>query len=251
MGSKNKLIVFYGNEFGTINLKGQINISANQKSIFYTGYNSLGLIKLFKNNEPKLIPIIDEKKVSNKAFGQINNVFVINELIIFNNNRKLFQFDGTDFTAIDSSKVKIQMFRIKDSVYVHKFESGLFRYFMGSLIPMPNGGELAGKDIESMLALNDDFLIKLKGDPNFIILTKKGNLITKTFGFESYVEKAGFADAIMLPGNRMAIATKKCRYFNIQFCFRLHTKSRYERRLSQQYSFTTTLRQRWKPMGYS
>ena len=40
IGAQDKMIVFYGNEFVTIKLEGQINISSNQKSVFYTGYNS-------------------------------------------------------------------------------------------------------------------------------------------------------------------------------------------------------------------
>lgn len=208
LGSKNKIILFYGNEFNTIPIKGQANISSNFKSIFYTGYNSLGLIKLFKNNDPKLIPLINEVIASKYGFGQINNVFVVNDLILFNNDKKLFQFDGTNFQVIDSSVVKIQVFKVNDTLYVHKYETGLSRYFMGTLDALPNGGKFAGKEIECFLSFKNRFLVKFKDTSQFYLYTSKGAIEPIVFGFEDYIEKAGFADAINLPENRLAIATK-------------------------------------------
>lgn len=80
IGAKDKVIVFYGNEFIPLGLNGQVNISASQKSLFYTGFNSLGLIKLYKNSQPQIIPLVDEKFGNNKGLGQINKVYVVNEL---------------------------------------------------------------------------------------------------------------------------------------------------------------------------
>ncbi len=208
IGAKDKIIVFYGNEFMSMNMKGQINVSSNQRSIYYSGYNSLGLIKLFKNSQPQIIlQLIDEKSKSKNNFGQINNAYMSNELTIFNNDQKLYQLIPPNFVVIDSSKFRLQLFRVADSIYINKFESGLFIFSEGKLVRVPNGDKLANKNIEKILPFENSLLIKLKDNPVFLKINKNGVVPVK-FGFESFLEKAGFSDAIIIPGNNMVIGTK-------------------------------------------
>lgn len=207
IGAKDKIIVFYGNEFKFIKLEGQIHVSSNLKTIFYTGFNSLGFIKLYKNSQPQLIPLVNYKLKKENTFGQINNVFVTNGLTIFNNDKKLFQFNDTSFILIDSSNIKLQLFRVADSIYVYKYESGLFKFSLGKSVAIPNGDKFAKKNIESILQYRNSILIKCSEDVSFNELNN--NKITPVkFGFEEFLDKAGFSDAILIPGNNLAIGTK-------------------------------------------
>jgi len=207
LGTKHKIIIFYGNEFISVKLKGQINILSDQKSIFYTGYNSLGLIKLYKNSQPQLIPLVSENLKSNNDFGQINNVYIANGLIIFNNNKKLFQFDGTNFSVIDSSNVRLQLFRVADIVYIYKYETGLYKFFMGKPVPVPYGKMLAKRTIEAILPYEKSLLIKYSENVFFQKLDFQG-LTQVKFGFEDFIDKVGFSDAIFISDNKLAIGTK-------------------------------------------
>ena len=56
LGGRNKIILFYGNEFISMPLNGQINVIGDDKTSFYTGFNTLGVIRIFKNSLPKLNP---------------------------------------------------------------------------------------------------------------------------------------------------------------------------------------------------
>jgi adenylate cyclase len=207
IGAKDKIIVFYGNEFLSINMTGQINVSSNQRSIFYTGYNSLGLIKLFKNSQPQLIPLVDNKLRKRDIFGQINNVFVSDDLIVFSNNNKLYQFNDTNFIQIDSSEHRLQLFNVANTIIEYKYESGLYKFFEGKLMPIPFSGSLIQKNIESILPFNNSLLIKCADNSYFLKIDNKG-IVPMKFGFETFLDKAGFSDAIFIPGNNLAIGTK-------------------------------------------
>jgi hypothetical protein len=206
IGALNKIIIFYGNEFLPISMNGHINISSNQKSVFYTGYNSLGLIKLFKNSPPQFIPLVDEKRNGNK-FGQINKVFVANDLIVFNNHNKLFVFDGSEISVIDSSKSLIQLFQIGDSIFEYKQDSGLYKFEFGKLTLVSRGSLLKNKHLQQILGFKNSLLIKSAEDPHFFQLTN-GTISPVNFGFEDFIDKAGFSDAILLPRDNLAIGTK-------------------------------------------
>ena len=206
IGAQNKIIIFYGNEFLPIDMKGHINISSNQKSVFYTGYNSLGLIRLFKNSLPQFIPLVDEKRNGNK-FGQINKVFISSDLIVFNNNNKLFVFDGSNISVIDSSKRRIQIFQVNDTIYEYKQDSGLYKFDTGKLILVNNNSLLINKNIQQVFQYKNDLLIKTDENPHFLKL--KNQAVSQIdFGFEDFVDKAGFSDALILPNENIAIGTK-------------------------------------------
>jgi len=207
IGAKDKIIVFYGNEFMSINMKGQINVSSNQRSIFYTGYNSLGLIKLFKNSQPQLFPLVDNKLKNKDIFGQINNVFVTNGLVVFSNDNKLYQFNDTNFIQIDSSRFKLQLFEVGDTVIEYKYESGLYKFVNGKLISIPFSNKIIHKSIESILSFENSLLIKCSDNSYFVRISNKG-IVPVKFGFETFLDKAGFSDAIFIPGNNLAIGTK-------------------------------------------
>lgn len=128
-------------------------------------------------------------------------------LIIFNNSKKLFLFDGSNISVLDSSNISLQLFRVNDSVYVQKYETGLKKFALGQIVNVQNGEKLMGKFIESILSYNNSLLIKYSESPNFYVLGKDG-LNKQIFGFEDYIDKAGFSDAIILQGNNIAISTK-------------------------------------------
>jgi hypothetical protein len=205
IGAKDKILVFYGNEFRFLKLKGKINISSNQKAVFYTGYNTIGLIKFFKYGNPQLIKLIDETN-KNISFGQINNVLIADGLLVFNNDTKLYQCTDTVYSEIDSSKVKLQLFRVNDTVYVFKYESGLFKFSPDGLIPVKNGQQFAEKNIEAILPLGNSLLIKTSENKYF---TKVNDKESKeiSFGFEDFLDKAGFSDALLFK-NKLFIGTK-------------------------------------------
>jgi adenylate cyclase len=207
IGAKDKIIVFYGNEFIALPLKGQINISTDNKSVFYSGFNALGLIKLFKNSPPQLLPLFNEELKESNKFGQINSVFIENDFTIFNNNREIFQFDGSTISLLDSSSSYLQLFKVSESIYVFKHESGLFKFNNGHIDSIQSGKWFAGKTIEAILKYGELLLIKLKEESEFIELSLKGIQKAK-YGLENFIDKAGFTDAIILPGNKLVIGTK-------------------------------------------
>ncbi len=207
LGAKDKIIIFYGNEFYPLRLKGQINIISNQKSVFYTGENSIGIIKLYKNSIPQFIPIVDEKLKNDLNFGQINNVYLAGDLIVFNNNRNLYEFDDPESKLIDSSKKFTQLFRVSGTIIVNKYETGLGKLVDGKIIAFENCCDLQGKVIEAILPFNGYYLIKCADNPAFYNYDGKRVSITN-FGFEDFIDKSGFADALMLPDNSMVIGTK-------------------------------------------
>jgi adenylate cyclase len=208
LGARDKIILFYGNEFIPLYLQGQINVISNQKAVFYTGYNSLGIIRLYKNSLPQLIPLVDRKLSKNFDFGQIDKVYLDNDIIIFNNHNCLFlTSDGSSFSLIDSSKHFIQLFRVNDTIFYNKYESGIFKIIEGQPLPISVVEEIKEKNIICILPYKNSLLIKAKENKYFFQLNNK-SLKTVEFGFEDFLEKAGFTDALFLPSGNFAIATK-------------------------------------------
>jgi len=208
LGANDKIILFYGNEFLNIPLKGQVNIISNQKSVFYTGYNTLGIIKIYKNSLPQLIPLVSDTGKSD--FGQIDKVYLSDDLLIFNNNKKIFSTkDGKSFNILDSSQFFIQLFRVKDKIYINKPETGL-SFLSGEKIISLKGTEIIKPSkIASLQNYDNGLLIKTNNEKNFLLYSFKDSKIKPVFfGFEDLVEQAGFSDAIFLPSGQLLIGTK-------------------------------------------
>lgn len=216
IGAKDKLIIFYGNEFKSIKIPGRINLSTNQKALFYSGLNSFGLVKLFKNSQPQILPLLNQDQGKTFNLGQVQNAFFNGIYIVLNNTKKAFLLDsriisGSEFNSngikcIDSS-ANIQLFRIGDDIYLQKKESGLHQLVNGQIISLPGGDKLTNEDIETILSFNGDILIKTKRNPHFLKLSGS-HIEPVKFGFENFLQNAGFSDAISLGKDILAIGTK-------------------------------------------
>ncbi|HEY9123005.1 MAG TPA: adenylate/guanylate cyclase domain-containing protein [Bacteroidales bacterium] len=208
LGGRNKIILFYGNEFISMPLNGQINVIGDDKTSFYTGFNTVGVIRIFKNSLPKLIPLVDDKKNHKNRFGQINKVFINDNVLVFNNRKYLYQsVDGSNIQIIDSSKVELRLFKVNNALLVTKYEKGICQFTQGIIDNIPGGELFKNKDIECILSFCGALLVKIKGEKDFCVL-KNGQVAPVQFGFEDFVQKNGFSDAVILPSGDIAIATK-------------------------------------------
>jgi class 3 adenylate cyclase len=208
IGANNKVIIFYGNEFSKCQLNGRINITSNGRSVFFTGYNILGLIKTYRNSPPQFIPIIDDRIQNKFGFGQINDLYVADQNLLFSNGKKLYQFDGSDFSVIDSSIIQIQIFKVADSILVYKYEKGVCIFKHGKLELIKNGARLANYIVEKIIPFNGSLIVKCNNISSFFLLNN--NQFKKlAFGFEDFLKKSEFTDAIGLGESGIAIGTKK------------------------------------------
>jgi class 3 adenylate cyclase len=207
LGSQNQLILFYGNEFLNIPLKGQVNVISNFPSVFYTAKSTMGIVKFYKNSLPQLIPLFDYSSTSSH-FGQINSVYLVDNYLIFNNNNKLFStIDGSSIEVIDSSTNFIQLFRVNDTVYTYKPEFGLSKIIEGKIIPYCQDKLLKNQTISFILSYNKGLLIKLTGSSEFYFL--RNNILKPiALGFENITRKTGINEIIVLPDNQFIIATQ-------------------------------------------
>jgi adenylate cyclase len=206
IGAKDKIIVFYGNEFITYKLNGRINITSNLKSLFYTGYNSLGMIKLYRNAPPQIIPIFENNQ--NKLnFGQIQDMFVAEQNIIISNGKKIIVFDGSNFSVIDSSKINVQLYKIDNTILVYKSEQGILKYTEDKLVPILYAEKFINKTIQKILPFQGGLLIKCAENKGFIYL-KNNEYSEPNFGFEDFIDQTGFTDACDLGNGSLAIGTK-------------------------------------------
>ncbi|MCX7985952.1 MAG: hypothetical protein N2662_03335 [Bacteroidales bacterium] len=206
IGAKEQLILFYGNEFVGLPLKGQIFLNANQHSVFYSCYNQIGIVKFYKNSLPQLIPLI-VKDNSSTDFGQIFNVLLQNNNLYFNNFRKLFSTtDGNIIKTVDSSKYFIQIFRTGDTLLIFKPEIGLYKLINGKSSPINTKNIPSHSKIQFVIPYKNGWLIKFCATKEFIFLHDEKAQAIK-LGFESILNKTIINDLILLPDNTFAIAS--------------------------------------------
>lgn len=212
LGTREQLVLFYGNEFVPLRMKGQIYVSANQQSVFYTGYNQLGIIKFYKNSQPQLIPLIDDTRTKTN-FGQIFNVFLYHNSLYFNNSKKLFvTTEGNEIKIIDSSQYFLQLFRINDTLFVYKPETGLCRLDQERCIPLQLKNEIGNEHLQFILPYQEGWLLKPSRQDRFLYL-KNQKTTPISLGFESSLKNAGINDLLILPNNTFVIATASAGVF--------------------------------------
>lgn len=212
LGTKEKLVLFYGNEFVQLPVGGQVHVLANQQSVFYTGYNQMGIIKFYKNSQPQLIPLVDAVRTKIN-FGQLCRVYLHNNSLYFNNHRQLFIItEGNGIKTIDSSQYFLQLFRVADSLIVFKPETGLCWVEKDKSVPLPITG-LPGNDrLRFIVPYQGGWLVKLVNQDNFIFI-KGLKAYPITLGFESAIQTTGINDLLVLPDSTLAIATTSAGIF--------------------------------------
>jgi len=206
LGTKGHLVLFYGNEFVRLPVKGQVHVIANQQSVLYSGYNEMGIIKFYKNSQPQLIPLFNAERTKIN-FGQIYKVFLQSNNLYFNTDRKLFVVnEDNDIKAIDSSRFFLQLFRVADTLLVFKPEIGFCRIENEKCIPIPIKGFRCNNRLQLVIAYKGGWLVKPVGEDKFIFIK---DLLANpiTLGFEPTLQKTGINDMLILPDNTFVIAT--------------------------------------------
>lgn len=212
LGTKGQLVLFYGNEFVQLPLEGQVHVIANQQSVFYTGYNQMGIIKFYKNSQPQLIPLVDASRSKTK-FGQINKVYLYDNNLYFNNSQKIFATaEGNDIKVIDSSKYFIQLFRVADTLLVFKPEVGLCRIERNACVPLQEKNELGDYPIHFVLPYKGGLLVKSARKDHLHYL-KGSKLYPAEVGIESFVQRTQINDLLILPNQTVVAATASAGIF--------------------------------------
>ncbi len=211
LGAYNQMILFYGNEFISLPIEGQVNVIANQRAVFYTANNTLGIVKFYNNSLPQLIPLISNVTQSNH-FGQIYNVFLSDNYLVFNTKNKLFATtDGSVIRTIDSSKFFIQLFRVHDKIYIYKPETGLSIFSDNKITPFISF--LTNNDpVQIFLPYQNGILLKTFNQNQFYYI-EDATVHSISLGIEKLINQWGISDLVILPNNELAVATRSSGIF--------------------------------------
>lgn len=192
------IIKYDGKHWKLIPISGIPRFTKDQKGTIYVGtYKDFGIIEKDMFSSYKFRSLIPNQSLKEKI-GDISSILAYQSEVLFvGNYATLYSYDGRKIRVIDSTSNLIELFKIKNKLFVFKEPGGLYQYANGNMILWLSSTSLNNKIIEFLLPYENNFLIKFRNEKKIYVLTKSGEIIPFINEIENYLDEHQYSCSII------------------------------------------------------
>jgi adenylate cyclase len=144
----NNIIVFDGNQWQSISIKGKPCFDEISGKIYVGGYSDYGKIG-FTEKEGF---VFQSMNVQEDDFGQINSLFVFENKLVFATQKDVYVFKNGVLELSYTNENTVSLFRSGKNLYLHVENQGLFVYENHEFVEASGGKFFARKEIVNILS---------------------------------------------------------------------------------------------------
>ena len=175
-GNNDGLLEYDGISWRLIKLPGVRALAIDKNGRIYTGLeNDIGYLEPNPSGTFVYHSLKEKLPESDRNLANIFNVFIIDDMVVFNTNEKLFLYQKDNIKIIRTSYNYHLSFFVRDSFYIREPGKGLFLLEGDSLHFVSGGERFANERIYSMLPYgSNDILIATRTQGILIMSPKNG-----------------------------------------------------------------------------
>lgn len=202
----NGLLQYDGSFWEIVKVPGIPYMDIDSNGIVYVGGNNdFGKIAPDKTGKPVFISLNDSSKYNLGNFGQIKQVYTRNNIVYFCTKDLLFKWTGNHIEVLDTGKVELQLFKVKNHIFLEKDGQGILKLINQDFRLLPGSSEFSEKDIIDILPYREKILIKTANSGFFLF----DNYTVEPFATEadSFLQQNIYTSGCELTNGNYAIGT--------------------------------------------
>jgi class 3 adenylate cyclase/HD superfamily phosphodiesterase len=218
IGNLNGVLEYNGVSWKLINVKGHPVLDVDNKGrVFVGSRGDFGYLANNNKNERMFFSLLSKIDPKQRNFDQINKVVSIGKDVLFSTDNKLFKFSEDVIELIDEFDTTFSIFKINyktsdkiiTRVFLNKPGKGLMIYDQGRFNLMVEGYRLKNKIITDIIPYgSDDILIKLQGQPGFLLFSANKFSVFRT-EVDEFIQKNELTKGIGLNDTYLALGTRR------------------------------------------
>lgn len=211
VGNLSGVLEYDGTNWRLVPLNGIPQLAVDDNNRVYVGcYNNFGYLKRNKKNLNEFVSLTSKLPEKIRNIGEVNKIVTQNNLVLFVAGTRLYSYDGNHLQMIDSSAIEINLFKVKNQIYVSRQPGGIFIYSKNGLTEINGGYKFTRNSVLSILPYDNNLLIKTLETKGFSILLKNGNLVPFVTDIDEFIAVNRFSCAIQVTDEFYAVSTARC-----------------------------------------
>ena len=192
------IMQYDGHDWKIIPIKGLPRFAKDQKGTIYVGtYKDFGLIEKNSFASYNFRSLVPSQSLKEKI-GDISSIVAYQSDVLFvGNYANLYLYDGRKIKIIDSTSNIVEIFKVKNKLFVFKEPGGLYQYANGNLILWLSSTSLNYKIIEFIIPFANNFLVKFRNEKTIYTLTLSGDLLPFKNEIEDFLEEHQYSCNIL------------------------------------------------------
>ncbi len=184
------IMQYDGDEWKIIPISGIPRFTKNQNGIIYIGtYKDFGILEKNQYSKYNFRSLIPSQSLKERI-GEISSIIAYQSDVLFvGNYANLYLYDGKKIKILDSTSNLIEIFKVKNKLFVFKEPGGLYQYSNGNLILWLSSMSLNYKIIEFIIPFGNNFLIKYRNEKTIYTLYLSGKIVPFINEIEDYLEE--------------------------------------------------------------
>lgn len=133
-----------------------------QGTVYVGAKNELGYLQTDQRGKLRYVSLVDKLPEHMRSFADVWKIHILGRNVIFQTNKYIFRWDGSQFKAIRAEADTEEFhrsFKIGERLYISQPSIGLVEYIEERLIKLKGGDQMSGQRIFSILPYKKDRLL--------------------------------------------------------------------------------------------